>query len=126
MSDLISFVSPHDHAVTLQRIEREVQRRGAGVYARVDHAANAESAGLSMPPTTILTFGNPRGGTPVMLAAPESAYDLPLRVMVRTAGDEVLVEFRPPARLGEAYGVDAAALAPLRVIDEIVAAAVAP
>ncbi|GAA1286741.1 hypothetical protein Psi02_53480 [Planotetraspora silvatica] len=126
MSDLEKRISAYGHAETVRRLEQEIGSRGATIYGRVDHAANAVSAGMRMPPTVVLIFGNPRGGTLIMQSAPAAAYDLPLRVLVREAGPEVLVEYRRPELLAAAFGLTAEAVAPLHVIDEIVLAATAP
>jgi uncharacterized protein (DUF302 family) len=55
---------------------------GITLFALIDHSGEAKKAGLTMPPTKLLIFGNPKGGTPVMLAAPSSALDLPLKILV--------------------------------------------
>ncbi|GAA4572131.1 DUF302 domain-containing protein [Planotetraspora kaengkrachanensis] len=126
MSDLETRVSPYGHAETVRRLEREIGGRGATIYGRVDHAANAASVGLQMPPTVVLIFGNPRGGTAIMLSAPAAAYDMPVRVLVREAGPEVLVEWRRPELLAAAFGLDAETVAPLQVLKAVVEAAIAP
>ena len=101
-------VSPLGFAPTLARIEAAIARAGLTIFARIDHAAGARDVGLSMPPTTVLVYGNPRGGTPIMLAAPRAALDLPLRVLVREANDgRVLVGFHPIAAEMRAAGVAA-------------------
>ncbi|GAA4581525.1 DUF302 domain-containing protein [Planotetraspora phitsanulokensis] len=126
MSDLETWISPYGHAETVRRLEQEIGARGATIYGRVDHAANAASVGMHMPPTVVLIFGNPRGGTPIMLSVPAAAYDMPARILVREAGSEVLVEYRRPELLAAAFGLDAETVAPLQVIGGIVQAAVAP
>ncbi len=73
------------------------------VFARIDHAAGAQAVGMTMPPTIVLMYGNPRGGTPIMLAAPRAALDLPLRVLVREDADgRAIVSFYPIAPVLEA------------------------
>ena len=67
------------------------------IFARIDHAANARDADLQMPPTTVFIYGNAKGGTPVMLATPRSALDLPLRVLVRETPAGTIVAFQPIA-----------------------------
>lgn len=79
----VEHVSTEPFASTLQRIEQAIGRAGLTIFARIDHAEAARSVGLTMPATTVLIYGNPRGGTPVMLAAPRAALDLPLRVLIR-------------------------------------------
>lgn len=66
---------------TLDRLEALLKEKGMTVFARIDHAAEAEKVGLKMPPTQLLIFGNPKGGTPLMVAAPTVAIDLPLKAL---------------------------------------------
>lgn len=74
--------SPHDVATTADRLEAIVGESPASLVARVDHQAAAQGAGLEMDPATVLIFGNPALGTPLMQADPRAALDLPLRVLV--------------------------------------------
>lgn len=85
--------SPFDFAATLARVAAAIESAGLTIFARVDHAENARGAGLAMPPTTLLIYGNAKGGTPIMLASPRSALDLPLRVLVRQAGAGAVMAF---------------------------------
>lgn len=68
---------------TLKRLRSALEVTGFTIFAVIDHRSAAQSVGLAMPPTTVLVFGNPRGGTPLMLAAPDFALELPLRVLIR-------------------------------------------
>ena len=105
-TDVIEQVSAVAFAPTLDRLVEAIQAAGLTVFARIDHAAGARGAGLAMPPTTVLLYGNPKGGTPLMLAAPLAALDLPLRVLVREAEDgRTLVSFRPAAPMLRQAGV---------------------
>ena len=114
--------SAHDFGTTVRRLDDELAARGVEVFARIDHAANAAAAGLSMPPTLVVVFGNARGGTPLMLKAPGLALDLPLRILVREDADGVVVSYRDPAALVEPYGLSAADAAPLRAVAAIAGA----
>ena len=67
---------------TLRRLRSAIEAKGASVFAVIDHAAAAAQAGLTMPPTQVLIFGSPKAGTPLMLAAPSLAIDLPLKILV--------------------------------------------
>jgi uncharacterized protein (DUF302 family) len=93
--DYVEFESAHSLAETLGRIESAITSHGMTIFARVDHAAGARDAGLTMPPTVVLLYGNPKGGTPMMLASPRAALDLPLRVLVREQNGRVLVSYHP-------------------------------
>lgn len=79
---LITKPSAHSVDATIERFEAAVKKRGFIVFARLDHAAAAESVGLKMPRATVIVFGNPRLGTPVFIKTPTVAIDLPLKAMV--------------------------------------------
>lgn len=70
---IISKPSKFSVPETLDRLEAILRSKGITVFARVDHSGEAEKVGMKMPPTQVLIFGNPKGGTPLMLAAPTSA-----------------------------------------------------
>jgi uncharacterized protein (DUF302 family) len=89
----------------LDRLDAEIAARGLTVFARVDHAANARAAGLAMPPTTVLLFGNARGGTPLMLQAPGLALDLPLRILVRETPEGTVVSYHDPTAMLASFGL---------------------
>lgn len=79
---LIHLSSPYSVPETLARLESIVRSRGINILARIDHSGDAEKAGLVMPPTKLLIFGNPKSGTPLMIASPTVAIDLPLKALV--------------------------------------------
>jgi uncharacterized protein (DUF302 family) len=100
MTDLAEHLSPVGFAATIDRLIDAIGRAGMTVFARIDHAAGARAAGMAMPPTQVLIYGSPRGGTPIMLAAPLAALDLPLRVLVREdAQGRTLIAFHPAAAM---------------------------
>jgi uncharacterized protein (DUF302 family) len=108
VDDITEFASRFDFGKTLQRLTDAIEGAGMSVFASIDHAAGARGVGLSMPPTTVLLYGSPRGGTPIMQAHPRAALDLPLRVLVREAPDgTVLAAFHPAAGLLAGAGVPA-------------------
>ncbi len=84
---MVAKSSKYSVAETMDRFEAEAKSKGFAVVARVDHAAAAEKAGLKMPPSQLLIFGNPKGGTPLMLAAPTVAIDLPLKALAWQDGE---------------------------------------
>ena len=103
---LVERESSQSVAATLERVVAAIEAAGLRVFARIDHAAAAREFGLLMPPTTVVIYGNPVGGTPVMLAAPEAALDLPLHVLVREGpSGQAIVAFRPIAGVLQAAGV---------------------
>ena len=116
--------SPFSHVETVRRLTHELHERGIRLFATVDHAANARTAGMEMPPTTVLIFGNPAVGTPAMLAAPDLALELPSRVLVRENADEtVSVIYADPVRIGERYGLSANLVQGLSGLAHVVEAA---
>jgi uncharacterized protein (DUF302 family) len=104
-SDLVITKSAHDHAGTLRRAIAAIEARGLVVIQRIDHAAAAAIAGMELPSTTVLVFGNPKAGTPLMQLAPTIAIDLPLRVLVWATGDLVQVAYRAPAAVAATHGI---------------------
>ena len=91
---------------TIDRLVAAIEKAGMSVFARIDHAAGAKEVGMTMPPTVVLLYGNPKGGTPIMLASPIAALDLPLRVLVREDSHGLaLVSFHPIAAVLRRAGV---------------------
>lgn len=124
---VIQHVSVVAFAPTLERLVRAIETAGMMVFARIDHAAGARQVGLEMPPTMVLLYGHPRGGTPIMLAAPQVALDLPLRVLVREEGDgRVLVSFHPAAPMLRQAGVPEALATRLEPAQRILIEAIRP
>jgi len=78
---VITKPSPYSVPETMDRLERVLASKGIKVFARIDQAAEAQQAGLTMLPMELLIFGNPRAGTPIMVAAPVSGLDLPLKAL---------------------------------------------
>jgi len=100
---------PSAHAVekTMERLEALVRERGMSVFARIDHRANAESAGKSMPDSRVLIFGNPKAGTRIMLHDLASGLDLPLRVLVyRDYDGQTWIAYHNPQQLKERFSVE--------------------
>jgi uncharacterized protein (DUF302 family) len=95
-ADIHETLSAHPFEATLERLMAAIAQAGLILFNRIDHQAGAREAGLEMPPTTVLTYGHPKGGTPIMLAAPLAALDLPLRVLVRVRDDgQTVIAFHP-------------------------------
>jgi uncharacterized protein (DUF302 family) len=103
---ITEYVSSLAFEPTLNRLEQGITKAGMSVFARIDHAAGAREFGMEMPPTVVLLYGSPRGGTPIMLETPHAALDLPLRVLVREdATGQVLIAFHPAAAMLRQAGV---------------------
>lgn len=79
---IVTLRSPYSFAETVQRLLAALAAKGIKVFATIDQQAEAQAVGLTMPPTTLVIFGSPRAGTPVMLASPRAGVDLPLKVLV--------------------------------------------
>ena len=104
--DMMEHVSPRDFPSTVERIADALADAGLMVFARIDHAAGARDAGMEMPPATVLIYGHAKGGTPIMLAAPQAALDLPLRVLVRQREDgQTTIAYHPVVPLLSRAGV---------------------
>jgi uncharacterized protein (DUF302 family) len=103
---IISKASKYSVPETLDRVDALLRAKGIKIFARVDHSGEAEKAGLKMPPTQLLIFGNPKGGTPVMLAAPTAAIDLPLKALAWQDSDsKVWLSYNDPEYLKKRYGL---------------------
>lgn len=102
---IVEHQSPLPFAATLDALVAAIEHHRMAVFARIDHAAGAREAGMTMPPTTVLFYGNPKGGTPIMQAVPRAALDLPLRVLVREDAGRVLVAFHSAADMLKEAGV---------------------
>jgi uncharacterized protein (DUF302 family) len=103
---LVQVASPYAVDETVKRLESVLGQRGLQVFALIDHSGEAEKVGLKMRPTKLVIFGSPTGGTPVMVAAPTLAIDLPLKALV--AEDEkgkVWVSYNSPEFLQQRHGV---------------------
>ncbi len=103
-SGIITIPSNHSVDETVNRIERELAARGVKLFTVVDHSGEAEKAGLRMPNTKLLIFGNPKAGTPLMVAVPNIALDLPLKLLVaEDAEGRVWISYNAPAYIQERY-----------------------
>src|SRR4029077_12334374 len=91
---------------TVRRLESVLAERGVSVFALIDHSGEAEKVGMKMRATKLVIFGNPKGGTPVMVAAPTVAIDLPLKALVsEDESGKVWVSYNSPEYLQQRHGV---------------------
>jgi uncharacterized protein (DUF302 family) len=103
---IIAIPSNHSVDETVDRLKSTLQAKRVMIFAMVDHSGEAAKAGLKMPPTKLLIFGNPKAGTPLMLAAPSIAIDLPLKILVaESSGGKVWVSYNSPEYLKERHGL---------------------
>ena len=103
---MLHLSSPYSVPETLRRIESLLQEKGLAIFCRVDHSGEAEKTGLKMHPTQLILFGSPKAGTPVMVASPTIAIDLPLKALVwEDAGGKVWVSYNRPEYLQQRHNV---------------------
>jgi uncharacterized protein (DUF302 family) len=116
--------SPHSVDQTVGRIEALLRAKGIMLFALIDHGGEAAKVGMKMPPTKLLIFGKPEAGTPLMLAAPRSALDLPLKILVwQDARGQVWVSANSAAYLRERHGLSLECLPTLAAVEALMAAA---
>lgn len=102
---VVTKLSPRSVADTVTRLTELVQAKGLTLFAVIDQRAEAHAAGLELRETTLVVFGSPAAGTPVMAAAPLAALDLPLRVVVWDDGGQTRVSYTAPAELAARYSL---------------------
>src|SRR5277367_6996292 len=101
---IVTSQSRYSFAETVEKLEALLKEKGIQLFTIIDHSGAAASAGLAMPPTKVLVFGNPKGGTPLMLAAPSLAIDLPLKVLVaEDSRGKVSISYNSAEYLKERY-----------------------
>ena len=124
---LIDIPSSHSVDETVTKLEGILRAKGITLFALVDHSGEAAKAGMKMRPTKLLIFGNPRGGTPVMLAAPSSAIDLPLKILVwEDDQGKVWITYNSPTYLQMRHNLPADLLQNIAVIEPLAKAAAQP
>jgi uncharacterized protein (DUF302 family) len=117
---MVNKKSNHSVDETLERLKGTLEAKGVTIFAIVDHSGEAEKVGLKMPPTKLIIFGNPQAGTPLMLAAPSSAIDLPLKILIRQGTDAtVWVSYNRPAYLLERHGLPQDLLPNIAVVETL-------
>lgn len=109
---------------TVRAIVALLEARNVKLFALVDHSGEAAAVGLQMRPTKLLIFGSPQAGTPLMLAAPSIALDLPLKLLVwQDAGSRVWISYNAPSYLQERHHVPPDMVAPLAAVEALAAKA---
>jgi uncharacterized protein (DUF302 family) len=115
---------PSNHSVdeTVERVKNILQSKGISLFALIDHSGEAEKVGMTMPPTKLLIFGSPKAGTPLMLAAPSIAIDLPLKILVwEDAQGRVWLSYNSPEYLTRRHGLPQALANNLAVVAALAA-----
>jgi uncharacterized protein (DUF302 family)/uncharacterized membrane protein YidH (DUF202 family) len=115
---------PSNHTVdeTVEKLKATLNAKGVTPFALVDHSGEAEKAGMKMPPTKLLIFGNPKAGTPVMLVAPSIAIDLPLKVLVwEDKSGKVWISYNSPAYLQQRHNVPDELMQNISLVEKLAA-----
>src|SRR5580658_894363 len=122
---ILQVASPYTVEETLGRLESILADRGVKVFALIDHSGEAAKVGMKMRPTKLVIFGNPKGGTPLMVAAPTLAIDLPLKALVwEDENGKVWVSYNSPEYLQQRHGVPQDLIKNIAVAGTLVAKAV--
>jgi uncharacterized protein (DUF302 family)/uncharacterized membrane protein YidH (DUF202 family) len=118
--------TPRVHSVdqTVERLKAILQEKGVTLFALIDHSGEAEKAGMKMPPTKLLIFGSPKAGTPLMLAAPSIAIDLPLKILIwQDDHQQVWLSYNAPEYLQQRHAVPADLVKNIAVVSALAAKA---
>ena len=114
--DVVTKLSPWSVGDTVARLRAVIAARGMKLFAVIDHSGEAAGRGLRLRETTVVLFGSPQAGTPVIAAAPLAALDLPLRVLVWADGHQTKISYTAPAALAARYQLSGELAGPLAVI----------
>jgi uncharacterized protein (DUF302 family) len=121
---IVKIQSHHSVNETVDKLKIILQSKGVTLFAVVDHSGEAEKVGLKMPATKLLIFGNPRGGTPLMLASPSVAIDLPLKILVaEDSQGKVWISYNSAEYLKERHGLPENLLPNIAVVETLATAA---
>jgi uncharacterized protein (DUF302 family) len=118
--------TPSSHSVdqTVEKLEAMLRAKGVALFALVDHSGEAAKVGMIMRPTKLLIFGNPKAGTPLMQAAPSSAIDLPLKILVWEDGQsKVWISYNSPEYLQKRHGLPPELIQNIAVVKTLAAKA---
>jgi uncharacterized protein (DUF302 family) len=122
-SGVVTIPTQHSVDEAVRRLEQMLADRDIQLFALVDHSGEAEKAGLQMPPTKLVIFGSPKAGTPLMLATPSIAIDLPLKLLIwEDKNGSVWISYNAPAYLMARHGLPQDLLANIAVIEKLAAA----
>jgi uncharacterized protein (DUF302 family) len=121
---IIDKPSKHSVEQTVEKLKNILQSKGVILFALVDHSGEATKVGMKMRPTKLLIFGSPRAGTPLMLAAPSTAIDLPLKILIwEDDQGKVWVSYNSPDYLKERHGFPPELLQNIAVVETLAAKA---
>jgi uncharacterized protein (DUF302 family) len=117
---------PSNHSVeqTVEALSNILKAKGVALFALINHSGEAEKVGLKMRPTKLLIFGNPKAGTPLMLASPSSAIDLPLKILIwEDAQGKVWLSYNTPEYFRERHGLPQELMQNIAVVETLAAKA---
>jgi len=117
---------PSNHSVqdTVENIKRMLDAKGVKLFAAIDHSGEAAKVAMKMPATKLLIFGSPQAGTPLMLASPSIALDLPLKILVSEDSEgKTWLSYNDPEYLGQRHGLTPDLLQNIAVLESLVAKA---
>jgi len=121
---IVKIPSHHSVDETVDKLKTILRSKGVTLFALVDHSGEAEKVGMKMPPTKLLIFGNPKGGTPLMLAAPSAALDLPLKILIaEDAEGKVWISYNSPEYLKERHDLPEILVTNIAVVQALATAA---
>jgi len=107
LDHLITYDSPYSVNETANRLISRIELKGLNVFSRIDHSANADAAGLALPPTELILFGNPQAGTALMQSAPTVAIDLPQKALIwQSANTATQLAFTDPNHLKQLHNIE--------------------
>jgi uncharacterized protein (DUF302 family) len=124
--DVVTKISPRSVADTVARLTGMIAAKGMKLFIVIDQSAEARQVGLNLRETTLVIFGSPAAGTPVMVASPLAAIDLPLKVLVWADGEHTKVSYVSPSALAARYHLSPELAANLAGINPLTDALVAP
>jgi uncharacterized protein (DUF302 family) len=123
---LVHLSSPYSVEETTKRLETLLVAKNIALFCHVDHSGEAEKVGVKMHPTQLLIFGNPKGGTPLMLAAPTVAIDLPLKALIwEVAGNKVWVTYNSAEYLQQRHNIPPELLKNIAILGDLLKTVVA-
>jgi uncharacterized protein (DUF302 family) len=123
-SGIVTLRSTHSMQQIVEKIEETLQARGIKLFALVDHSGEAAKADMPMPPTKLLIFGHPRSGTPLMLASPSVAIDLPLKILVSEDSEgHAWISYNSPAYLQARHNLPQELIQNIAVVAALAASA---
>jgi uncharacterized protein (DUF302 family) len=119
---LVSQKSSRSAKATLDRLAAALAEKGVTIFARVDHGGGAAAVGMSLRPTELLIFGNPKGGTPLMQEAQSAGIDLPLKALAwEDASGQAWLGYNDPAWIAQRHGLGAASAGPVKAMTALLA-----